>query len=569
MTRLLRQCPLALGLAALLLVVATWTIRAIGPNDSPDARGSVFRHDETTYVGHVIRFLNGDWDVTYFTNPTFAMYVLYGATQLCGRLSALAGECDDFEHFRVSATVDASIVTRIGRGLTLCLAAASVLLLLRLGARTFSTPVGVTAAFALAVNATHASRSVLAGNEILTVFLVLVFLTAVAAYLDAPSVTRHALAGALLGLVAATKYNGGIHVLTLGAASWLAARGTPLRARTVGFAVVPLAFVLASPTVVLRFDRFVEEFAAVAGYLPDGYVETDNARGEVGWIAYVASFPRENDGLAFSLLVALGVLGGLATLARGRSAARFAFTFAVAPIACYAILGASHFSRMRFLLPVTPLYLLLGAAALAFVVRTALARLRVVDGRVVAVATLAVATAMLAPAAPKARAAALERARATASVAELRDWAATNLERDRRYVVFRPLSAGAAVLDERARVARLAIDPDGLSGAARDEWDRFDRTAHVAEPFGPILQAAPTIEALQAMLQDRGFDDLVAILPTRIMADLASLPANTAFPPVQQCAYWPDVVRWLASLERRHLIPTTDRQYVLAVLALR
>jgi len=38
------------------------------------------RNDEIHYIRLVIAFLNGDWHVKYFTNPTLFAYMLYGVT---------------------------------------------------------------------------------------------------------------------------------------------------------------------------------------------------------------------------------------------------------------------------------------------------------------------------------------------------------------------------------------------------------------------------------------------------------------------------------------------------------
>ncbi len=52
----------------------------------------LLRHDELNYLMRVLAFMNGEWDVHYFINPTLYAYVLYAATMVSGWWAVLAGE---------------------------------------------------------------------------------------------------------------------------------------------------------------------------------------------------------------------------------------------------------------------------------------------------------------------------------------------------------------------------------------------------------------------------------------------------------------------------------------------
>ncbi len=354
---------------ALMLALAT-PFRAF--LESGGVSGQAFRrNDEGHYVPRVMGFLQGEWGDFNFINPTLSLHLFHGATVVWGWWLVLIGRFESFEQFAAEAASNPSHVTLAARFLSISASVAAVSILYLIARRMFSAPVALLAGAAFAVNRTHAQRAPLAGSESLMVLFVLLCFLAILRYLREPSARRHALAGLLLGVAAATKYNAGIQVVTLVAASGLALASVRSAGASwgvvrqprywAGFVAAPLAFAAASPFAIVHFGEFVSEFGGqVTDFMGAGMKGIQEQ--ESGWSFYVLDFPQSNAGLAFALLCALGVVaaGYRALVARDRRAV----LLLAASLPCYLTLGSGLFHQMRFLLPSIPFLLVLGAWAL-------------------------------------------------------------------------------------------------------------------------------------------------------------------------------------------------------------
>lgn len=333
------------------------------------------RNDEGHYVPRVMGFLRGEWSDFNFINPTFSLHLFHAATALFGLGLVLVGRFESFAAFSAEASSNPYFVTVAARSLAIGASVATVVVFYLAARRLFSAPVALLAAAALAVDKTHVMRTPLAGSESSMMLFVVLFLLAALRYLEAPSARRHGVAGVALGLAAATKYNAGIHVITLLAASLLVLarareEGAPLGALRrprfwAGFLAAPLAFMAASPFAIMHLAEFVGEFRGqVDDFLGEGMAGIQEPRS--GWTFYVADFPDSNAGLPFAILCGLGLLAAIHGLARRRDA-RAALLLA-GGLPCYLALGSGLFHQMRFLLPAIPFLLALGAWALGGIV---------------------------------------------------------------------------------------------------------------------------------------------------------------------------------------------------------
>ncbi len=330
------------------------------------------RHDEAHYVPTVVQFLQGQWEIGYFVNPTLYMYLLYAVTALTGLFLVVVGRYPSWDGFVTDVTLDTGLVTMVGRSLTLTAGLASVVLVYCIGRRMFSPRVGLIAALALALDRTHVERSTLAGNEVVLVLLLLIFFLVLLRYVERPSVRLHVSCGILLGLAMSTKYSGAIHLPTLAAGSLCAAIAVRpgrslirqlIRPRYwVGFPCALLAFVLASPWVLLAHDKFLKDFARQAAFLHEGFSFADKQANEYGWITYIREFPFGNLGLFFAVLCALGIGAAIWRTIRQRNSNCALLLAACLP--AYLYLGSGIFADMRFLLVAIPFVLILGAWAL-------------------------------------------------------------------------------------------------------------------------------------------------------------------------------------------------------------
>jgi hypothetical protein len=349
------------------------------PNNSGIAGYAFLRHDEWNYLPLVIGFLNGQWDVDYFINPTFYMYILYAATVACGWFAVLIDKFETFADFSLQVTLNPSLIVEIGRYLSILVSAASVGLLFWIGRRIFSTRVAFAASLALALDMTHCRRAVLMGNESMMLFFVLLFFVCLLVYRRAPGTGKHVLCGVLLGLAGSIKYNAFIQVIpfvvvTLQAAyaeqryrdiseraRWLnALANAAFRPRFIaGYLVMIAAFFAGSPCILLNFGAFVDGFFNQYSFLHGGFTSLDRLADTVGFLYYLENFGVMNSGIVFSLYCLAGILFmiGLAIIKRDG----WCIVILSAALPLYLFLGMGIFSRMRFLLPAIPFILLSGA----------------------------------------------------------------------------------------------------------------------------------------------------------------------------------------------------------------
>src|SRR5690606_6092804 len=111
--------------------------------------------DEPIYLRHAMSFGYGDWNPGYFKKPSFFLY-FYSAFY---HLVYLYTPFLTWGEFDRAFWQDPTLVVSVGRMITTLFAAGSVFLLYRIGARLFSTAVGLIAALLLAVDPVHVQFS--------------------------------------------------------------------------------------------------------------------------------------------------------------------------------------------------------------------------------------------------------------------------------------------------------------------------------------------------------------------------------------------------------------------------
>ncbi|MBI4878873.1 MAG: glycosyltransferase family 39 protein [Planctomycetes bacterium] len=544
------------GLAFLLLLSVFFRAHL---NNSGIAGQVSMRHDEVHYVSHVIHFLNGDWEVTYFVNPSFYMYVLYGATMLVGACLAASGASASFPDFVADATMNPFLVTMTGRGMALLFGACAVLLLYWIARRLFSAPVAFVAALALAVNWTHVERCALAGNEAMTVLLLLVWFLALLRFMERPGSGRHALAGLLLGLAVSAKYNAGGFLVTMAGATVIRALqdGRPgarfsalLRPRHwLGFLLVPVGFVLGSPAAVPRFALVVKQFTSQAqSLLSHGWVPQEAAASASAWDYYLREFATLNNGLPFALLCAAGGAALLyLAVRRGHVGAQMLLLAAVPTLLFF---GSGIVARMRFLLPVIPFLLVFGAFCLDAVIGVLLRAWR--RGRSFrAGVVIASALLLLAPHAVATYQNFWERYGRTDSCCDVKNWMDEHLDAQQTYVTLDCL--GTWFFDQWALASRYGLEAPGVLRTVR---------------LDSLLDQADSAEALLELLRARGLRHLLLLMPTDQLRLIKQIPDTLTIPSVQRCRYWATLVDRLAEVEARRAVVSGDGLVTLVHLEL-
>jgi hypothetical protein len=159
-----------------------------------------------------------DLNPHFFKYPSLTIYlqgIAQGALYLGMKLS---GAVESAVDFHVSYVLDKTPFFVLGRSLNVIFGTATVALLFLFGRRTGGYAAGITAAFWLAVNTAHVSRSQMIEVDVPLAFFTLLTLWLLMRAMERPSVLNFAYAGMSMGLAASTKYTGALLGLALSAA---------------------------------------------------------------------------------------------------------------------------------------------------------------------------------------------------------------------------------------------------------------------------------------------------------------------------------------------------------------
>jgi hypothetical protein len=238
------------GLLGLALLLRLWGFRHGLPY--------IYNADESAhFVPQAVRFYDGDYNPHYFRNPPAFTYLLHGSFR-----AAFPGE--DVPQTYADDPGDVVAVARVVSALLGTLAVALVYLL---GARLFDRRVGLVAGAVLAVAFLPVFYSHLALNDVPALVPLTLSLVGAAGVLRWGRLRDYAVAGAGLGLGAATKYTAGIALVSLLAAGGIRHAAPEERRRVLagialGGAAAVAAFLAANPYALLDFDSFRDALAS-------------------------------------------------------------------------------------------------------------------------------------------------------------------------------------------------------------------------------------------------------------------------------------------------------------------
>ena len=339
--------PSRVGLALALLVAVLLRFWAIGQGVP-----YMLSVDEPEVMDRAVRMIKtGDFNPHFFDYPSLYLYVQAAVGVVRFLFGAVRGEWTSLSG---ASTADFYVW---GRAVTAILGAATVWLLylggLRWGART-----ALLAAALLAVMPLHVRESHFVLTDVpVTFFVTLTFVLSLRAH-ERSTIGSFALAGAVAGLAAATKYNGGIALLMPLIACWMTPSARPSRL-LVSLSVIGAcvgAFLLAAPYTFFDLPTFLNQFARLAaayrgtpvGNEPASVVYLKHLRNAWHWPA--------------SLLVIGGLVLGAVRAIKGP--ARVKWTLAlVFPLLYFWFISRQTLVFARYTIPMVPFLSLLAAGA--------------------------------------------------------------------------------------------------------------------------------------------------------------------------------------------------------------
>ena len=304
--------------------------------------------EERIYVRKAVRMLDaGSLNPHYMHNPPLLTYVLEAVFALrYGGAEAhrLVGDVPDREGLFLTGRVIVALIGTLAVGLTFVAAR-----------RFFDRRVGLVAALLMAVAFLPVFYSHVALNNVPATAAAVVSLIGTAGILRRGATRDYVLAGAFVGVAAATKYLDGIVVVPMLIATLLAPRGagtpSPFRTLAISCGSALAAFVVCNPFALIKPQHFI------------------GSLGTQGDVVGVHKFGQDPDGgLAFYLeaftwglgwVPAIAALGGAVLLARANRRAALVLIPVLPLFILYMGLQTRYFGR--WLLPALPIVCMLAA----------------------------------------------------------------------------------------------------------------------------------------------------------------------------------------------------------------
>lgn len=183
--------------------------------------------DESHFLQRSLAFGSGDLNPHWFHKPALYMYAVFAACGLVYVVGLLAGLWHSVDDFAIAYILDPGALYLAGRLLTVIFGVCGVWGAYRVGARFFGRRQGLFAALMLALALGHVEASQVIKADVPAACFAIWSMYFLLGYLESRRIRDMALAGALAGLGAATKYYTILMLLPVAAAALLVARGAP------------------------------------------------------------------------------------------------------------------------------------------------------------------------------------------------------------------------------------------------------------------------------------------------------------------------------------------------------
>jgi hypothetical protein len=325
------------------------------------------RPDETTIVITATGLLYGGLNPHFFHWPSLEFYLVSAIYRIGWEIGHLRGLYRlKFDMYK-DAAVRATPFLLVPRVLSVLAGVATIWLVYKLVDRLFDRLTAITSAFFVAVAFLHVRDSHFGVTDVPMTALVVAALVALSRAADNPTRVRGwALCGALSGLAASTKYNGGLvlapAVGTAIVTLIMSEPGTRRKllqgmAALVGSALI--AFLCGTPYAILDAPHFLEGLQFDLSHLMEGHGIVLGR----GWV-YHLTFSLWY-GLGAPLLVA-GLAGMMLLVVMSWKKAVMILTF---PILYYVTVGRGYTVFVRYITPVVPFLCITAAVFIVWIAR--------------------------------------------------------------------------------------------------------------------------------------------------------------------------------------------------------
>jgi tetratricopeptide (TPR) repeat protein/4-amino-4-deoxy-L-arabinose transferase-like glycosyltransferase len=318
------------------------------------AGAPVWHPDEFNYTYFPLLFLEGNLKPYFYYYPHFHHYLLAVLYALFIAIQSLLtgwSFSQTVAHYYFWQTDD---ILFVGRAVSALLGAGSIVFSTLIARRVYGDWAAMASAAFATVSVLAIRQAPLAAADVPMTFW---FVAALWAALRLPTCEKprdYALAGIFIGLAAASKYHGALVAVAV-AAAHLELRRPLLDRRLLLAACVAVAtFFLASPYVLLEYERFAQDFGAVAQHVAAGRGNS----GPAAW--YHTRFTLWHN---IGFLAAILSLAGIWSAIKSTNGRVLLTSFAV----YYLAIGSGQLVFVRYALPVAALQCVLAAGGLVLV----------------------------------------------------------------------------------------------------------------------------------------------------------------------------------------------------------
>jgi 4-amino-4-deoxy-L-arabinose transferase-like glycosyltransferase len=325
----------------------------------------IYHVDEARFAKISLDYFTGDLNPHFFHVPTLHTYMVSGIWAIYFHTGKVFGVFHSATDFLNSFYEDPSLLVIMGRLLTVLLSVGTIFLVFWIGKKMYNYRVGTIASLFLIFSHVHNKISHYQVPDAPMIFFFMLSFLLIWHIYEKGDTKYYVLAGLCAGLAMATKYGGQLLFLPLLLAHVFRTLDNKRPIKSI-FLSVPLyltgiffvlGFFLGCPYCFLDFPTFWQGFSWQSQHLyVAGHFGSSTAT--PAWLFYLKHGFRENIGLLSQFLVLGGVVYGLI-----KHRKKDILLLSI-PLVLFVIVGGWKAMAVRYLLPLTPFFILIASVFL-------------------------------------------------------------------------------------------------------------------------------------------------------------------------------------------------------------
>ncbi|MBI5376469.1 MAG: glycosyltransferase family 39 protein [Candidatus Schekmanbacteria bacterium] len=312
--------------------------------------------DEQMNVNRAVAFGSGDLNPHNFKHPATHQYILFILFGIYYCISYAVGAISSVHDFELEFISDPTNFYLIARLFIVLLGTTTLFLIYVIGKENYGSSTGLISSILLSVSVAHATYFIPKG-EIPTTFFICFSFIYILRVCKEGKIENYIKAGMLSGLALGTKYYSGLLIIPLIASHYFYVSNTKSRILDkkifISTSVMGLTFVITNPYVIIDYHTFYEHFIYQLKW-PSIYSDTLIGFG-AGHIFYLKNI------FSFSLGLILGIICFIGVIFASYIHSKTDIIILLFIIPFYFLLGLTNLPYYRYLIPIIPLVVLLGA----------------------------------------------------------------------------------------------------------------------------------------------------------------------------------------------------------------